>query len=111
MTYKGKQVWRWLCFVTLWLTVSCTATEKQLESIYGIVLSKGNVRVQVNSNGCTSSDSFSLDIKDGSLAIYRVKPDRCRRRSFRVWIDFPEHRRLSGLKLINPIKFFDKPYK
>ena len=99
---------RWICGLSLWVAVGCTATEKQLEPLYGIVLNKGNIRVQVTSNGCTDADSFSVSVKEGQLAIYRVKPDYCRRRPFRVWIDFSEHWREDGLKLLNPMKSFDK---
>ena len=95
--------------ICLWLVmVSCTASEKQLEPLYGIVLTKGNVRIQVKSNGCTNAASFEMAVKQNQLSIFRVKPDNCRRGNFRVWVDFTEHYRMNRLILINPIKFFDK---
>ena len=99
---------RWCVGMSLWLAVGCTAMERELEPLYGIVLNKGNVRVQVNSNGCTDKHSFKIEVEKDQLAVYRIKPDFCRRRSFRVWIDFPKHVRTEGLTLVNPIRFFDK---
>jgi hypothetical protein len=90
------------------LTVSCSAMQKQLEPLYGIVLSKGNIRIQVNSNGCTNAGSFSVSLENNKLSIYRTKADLCRRGRFKVWVDLPEDHDSSGLKLINPIKFFEK---
>lgn len=108
MKFKRKHSIWLLSVVCLWLAVSCRATEKELEPLYGIVLTKGNIRIQVKSNGCTDQNSFSMTLVDNELAIYRVKADHCRRGSFRVWVDFAEHARIDRLKLINPIKFFDK---
>ncbi|NQZ05792.1 MAG: hypothetical protein HRT35_01395 [Algicola sp.] len=105
---RNSTLYRLMAGACLWLAVSSAATQKELEPLFGIVLNKGNIRIQVLSNGCTNADSFTLTLKDNELAIYRVKADHCRRGSFRVWVDFAEYRRIDGLKLLNPIKFFDK---
>jgi hypothetical protein len=105
---KHSRLYRLMTGLFLWLAVSSMAAQKTLEPLYGIVLNKGNIRIQVQSSGCTTADSFSLTLVGGELAIYRVKADHCRRGSFRVWLDFAEYRRIDGLKLINPIKFFEK---
>jgi hypothetical protein len=110
MTVKNKNFFRLFVGISLWLTVSCSAVEKQLEPLFGIVLTKGNIRIQVQSNGCTNDKSFSIELNNNELTIYRVKPDLCRRGSFRVWIDFSKHYRITQLTLKNPIKFFDKSF-
>lgn len=108
MKLNVKNFARWLTVLLMWLAVSCTAMDKQLEPLYGIVLTKGNIRIQVNSNGCTRANSFKLSLENDELSIYRIKPDTCRRGHFRVWVDFAEHYSQDRIKLINPIKFFDK---
>lgn len=108
MKLRSKHLFRLLTCASLWLAVSCTAMEKQLEPLYGIVLTKGNIRVQVNSNGCTNASSFSLKLEGNELSIYRTKADLCRRGRFRVWVDLAEDYSSDRLKLINPIKFFEK---
>lgn len=108
MNFNLRNIFRLTIVVLMWSAISCTAMEKQLEPLYGIVLTKGNIRVQVNSSGCTNENSFSVTLENNELSIYRIKPDLCRRGHFRVWVDFAEHYPQDRLKLINPIKFFEK---
>ncbi len=70
----------------------------RVETLYSLSFSKNDVLIQVESNGCTSNQSFSvqkfLDRSDDTtrLLFVRVRPDWCK--AFYpegVWLRFSKH--------------------
>jgi len=54
-----------------------------LEQLYAVSVEADGVRARVASNGCTSEDSFDVDVKHRgddryAISIERESPDRCR---------------------------------
>ena len=81
------------------LAVGCTVAQSkpskaagdgQLEVLHGIQFDQSGIAVKVASNGCTSADSFRA-VNNGveSIAIYRTKADKCRRRTHIIEVTLP----------------------
>jgi hypothetical protein len=72
----------------------CNATSnphtgnESIEEIYGIIVSTDSLKVQVQSKGCTSQDSFDLLWQGNNLTITRLQTDNCRRIPYKKWITF-----------------------
>lgn len=107
------------------LTLSACAAQgtkpEALETIYGLSVFPQHLDLVVKSNGCTKAEHFKLErvklskvkgVTRHQLALHRVKPDGCRKRSEAKRIRLA----LAGLgiapqeqvQLINPISKFKK---
>jgi hypothetical protein len=60
------------------------STKPELETILGVEVLKDQLRVRVPSTGCTSKESFTIDVDKGitgkapfTITIYRIMPDYC----------------------------------
>jgi hypothetical protein len=66
-----------------------------IEAIYGIIVSADNLKVQVQSKGCTNQNSFDLLWQGNNLTITRIQADNCRRIPYKKWLTFhlPIHKK------------------
>ena len=67
---------------------NANARSKNIESIYGVIVSAENLKIQILSNGCTNKDSFELIWQGSNLTIMRIKADNCRRMPYKKWLTF-----------------------
>jgi len=64
------------------ITADYVASPQRLGSVFGAEVGAGGVSFLVSSNGCTSEESFELDVEQTGamsyrVAIERVQADRC----------------------------------
>ena len=69
-----------------------TPQTKELEMLHGLVVNNETVILTVTSNGCTSADSFKIDVAESlppQVKVIRVIPDNCRGVSRPIDLKFP----------------------
>jgi len=87
-----------------------------LEPLYGIVIIKNVVKVDVKSTGCTNEEDFIFDLNPSEsgtqLAVKRTKPDMCRRMPKIITIekslDYSALEPNLSIILLNPLKVIRK---
>jgi len=77
------------------------ARSKNIENIYGVIVSAKNLKVQIVSNGCTNKDSFELIWQGNNLTVMRKKTDNCRRMPYKKWLTFHIPREKKTFVLLN----------
>ena len=87
------------------------AVMKKLEALQDIAVEHDGVRVTVISTGCTTARDFLIELRDRAdvteLAVYRIRPDLCRRAPMPVtlllpWREPGDHP-AGKLRIINPV--------
>jgi len=112
-------VMRWLgLMVSGLLIVGCqsmsteaTGDSSNLEPIYNPEWTANGLTVQVVSNGCTSVESFKVQVTDNQVTIDRIKKDHCRAMPRLVEVSFPlANQTKSSMKIVNPVLMADKDF-
>jgi hypothetical protein len=106
---------RKLCILLILLSFSAISGTDQaiirktetVETLYALATQGKAVEVQVMSNGCTSLGSFQLRWQGDKVSIMRIKPDLCRKRSFKKSITFVLPKRINNFQVVNHFAFID----
>jgi len=78
-----------------------------LETLYALEIKKDKLHVKMLSTGCSKVEDFKLTWSENNeLAIYRLKPDNCRRVPMKKWFVFDISKQYKAFKVQN--NFSDK---
>jgi len=78
-----------------------------LETLYALEIKKNKLHVKMLSTGCSKVADFKLAWSENNeLAIYRLKPDNCRRVPMKKWFVFDVSKKHTPFKVQN--SFSDK---
>ena len=84
---------------------------KKLEKLQSIEIGRDSLSITVISTGCTSAEDFTVESSErgdhGELAIYRIKPDYCRRAPMPVTLTLQWENTTGtdpgSLQVVNPV--------